>query len=79
MIQLYDYFNSPEKPYILLCQPDGTEIYSLGLAYNTKIAWRFNAVSEFSFDFPQSIDGGTTILDAYEFLKNKRLVKIENF
>jgi hypothetical protein len=79
MIQLYDYFNSSEKPSILLCQPDGTEIYSLGLAYNTKLSWRFNAISEFSFDFPQSIDGGVTTLNVYSFLKNKRLVKVENF
>ena len=79
MITAFDYFGYPEKPYIILCNPNQDELYSLEMAYDTKLDYRFNAVSEFSFTFPESIDGGTTTLDGYDYLQNKRLVKVENF
>lgn len=79
MIQQFDFFGQPELPYIVLANPDLTELFSLGLAYNTKLIKRFNALSEFSFDFPKSIDGGITTLEAYSFLKNKRIVVVEGY
>jgi hypothetical protein len=77
--QLFDYFGVPEYPSIILCNPDGTELYSLGLAYNTQISLKFNALSEFTFSFPESIDGGQTILEAYRHIQNKRLVLINGY
>ena len=68
MEQQFDYFGVPEQPYIILCNPDKSELYSLGLTYDTKITKRFNAVSEFSFTFPKSIDGGQTNLEAYDYI-----------
>ncbi len=79
MNQLFDFFGQPELPYIILCNPDKSELYSLSLAYETKLIKRFNALSEFSFIFPKSIDGGQTDIEAYEYLKNKRLVLVEGF
>lgn len=79
MEQQFDKFGVPESPYIILCNPDKTELYSLGLAYDTKITKRFNAVSEFSFTFPKSIDGGQTNLSAYDYIQSKRLVLVENY
>lgn len=79
MEQQFDYFGVPEQPYIILCNPDKSELYSLGLTYDTKITKRFNAVSEFSFTFPKSIDGGQTNLEAYDYIQSKRLVLIENY
>lgn len=78
MQQSFDIFGQVELPYIILCNPNLDELYSLGLAYNTKITLRYNALSEFSFTFPKSIDGEQTILTAYDYLENKRLVFIEN-
>lgn len=79
MIKTFDYFNQPELPYIILCNPDKTEIYSLGLSYNTNLKLRYNAISEFNFVFPQSIDSGETILPQYDHIKNKKLILIENY
>lgn len=79
MIQQFDYFGQPEIPYIILTNPDKTEMYSLGLAYDTKITKRFNAISEFSFTFPKSIDGNQTNLMVYDYIQSKRLVLVENY
>ena len=78
MEQYFDFFGQPEYPYIVLANPDKTELYSVGLAYETKVVKKFNGLSEFSFKFPKSVDGGETLLEAYDYLSNKRLVKVEN-
>jgi hypothetical protein len=77
MTQAFDYFGEPELPYIILENPNREELYSLKLAYNTKLTLRFNALSEFSFTYPKSIDNGLTTLDAYAYIQNKRLVFVE--
>src|SRR5689334_13860263 len=79
MEQNFDAFSFPERPAITLCNPDKTELYSLGLCYATKITLRFNAMWEFSFVFPESIDGNASSLEAYYFLNNKRLVSVEGY
>lgn len=75
----FDYFGQPELPYIILTNPDKTELFSLSLAYETKLTKRFNTLSEFSFIYPKSIDGGVTELEAFDYLQNKRLVLIEGY
>ena len=75
---LFDHYGNYEIPYMMLCNPDKSELYSIGLAYDTKVTLRFNAIGEITFSFPKSIDGGQTTLEAYEFIKNKRLVLLEN-
>lgn len=79
MEQLFDHFGYPELPYMILCNPNKDQLYSLGLAYDRNITIRFNALSEFSFTFPMSIDGGTTTIDAYEYIRIKRLVLLEGY
>jgi len=79
MIKTFDYFGSPELPYFILCNPDKTELYSLGLMYDTKLNMRYNAIGDFSFTFPKSIDGGETTLDVYSKIKNKKLILVENY
>jgi len=79
MNQDFDIFGNPELPYIILSNPNGEPLYSLGLAYETKMVIRFNAINEFSFLFPESIDGGVTTLDAFSYLQNKRIVAVEGY
>ena len=75
----FDFFNQPELPYIILCNPNKEELYSLGLSYDTLITKRFNTLSDFTCTFPESIDGGETELPAYDHIKVKRLLRVENF
>lgn len=79
MNQQFDYFGQPELPYMILCNPDKTELYSLGLCYESKISKRFNAISEFEFSFPKSIDGNQNFLEVYDYIQSKRLVLIEGY
>ena len=78
MIQTFDIFNSPEPPQISLCNPNKEQLFSLsGIIYETKLVKRFNALSEFSFMIPSSVDG-STVLECYDFVQAKKLISIEN-
>lgn len=79
MIKTFDYFGNPEEPSITLCNPDKTELYSLGLMYDTKLNLRYNAIGDFSFSFPKSIDGGETVLNVYQHIKNKKTIHVEDY
>lgn len=79
MIRLFDYFDHPEPPNIFLCNPNGDALYSISqFVQDDLLSLRFNALSEFKFKIPSSIDNGDTTLGFYEFVQPKRLVLIEN-
>ena len=71
----FDIYNQSERPSIVLCNPDGEQLYSLESAYNVKPTLRFNAQSEIEFDFPKYIDG--VELPGFEYLQSKRLVLLD--
>lgn len=76
--QQYSFFNQLDPPTIVLCNPNMEKLYSIGsIAHDVKLTLRFNAVSDLSFTFPKSIDK-TNILPAYNYIKVKRLILIEN-
>lgn len=79
MIQTFDYFGNPEFPNMTLCNPDKTELFSLGLMYDTKMNMRYNAIGDFEFIFPKSIDNGETELEVYNHIKNKKIILVENY
>ncbi len=80
MEQKFNVFGVPEIPQITLCNPNKTELYSLALAYNIKLSSKFNAISELNFDFPKSISGiNNDVIEAYDFIQNKRLVKVDGY
>ena len=75
----FDYFDYPEIPSIILCNPNKEELYSLSAAYNTIMSPKFNSLGEFSFTFPKSIDNENTEIEAYDYLQNKRLVFVSGY
>ena len=75
----YDLFGQIEKPYVVLCNPNREQIHSLNAAYAQKLNYKYNAVSVFTFSFARSVDNGETTLAAYDDIKIKRLILIENF
>lgn len=79
MITLYDHFGQPEYPYMILCTPNKTQLFSLGLSYDIKMTLRYNAIGELEFTFPKTIDDGENVFEAYEYVKNKKLVLVENY
>ena len=74
MIQEFDIFNQQESPTLILCNPDKTELVSLGSVYDRKYSPRYNALSELTFTAPYMIDGVPT--PYYDLLQYKRLVEI---
>ncbi len=76
MNQLFNIFNGAEIPSLILCNPNKTEMYSLPLASEIKNTLRYNALSELTFSYPQSDDGGITIDSAYSFIKGKMIVLV---
>lgn len=79
MIVNRNVFEQMERPNIFLCNPNRDRIASIGsVIYDTKLNLRFNALSEFSFTVPKSIDGGITTLPFYSKVKVKRQVYIED-
>ena len=77
MNQLFNYYEQAEIPTLTLCNPNKSSMYSLALASQIKNTVRYNAISELTFDYPQSGDSGETINPAYEYIKGKMLVLIE--
>jgi hypothetical protein len=79
MIQNFDKFDSAEMPYIILCNPNREELYTIsGVVYKTKLTKRFNSLSEFEFTICSTIDNGETFVESYESILAKRLILIEN-
>jgi hypothetical protein len=77
MIQEFDYFGHQESPTLVLCNPDKTQLVSLGSVYDRKLSQRFNALSELTFCAPYMIDGVPT--PYYDLLEYRRLIYVENF
>lgn len=74
----FDKFNQLDPPAIFLCNPNRDRLASIGsIIYDTSLTLRFNALSEFSFKIPKSIDGGQTTLDFYSKIKVKRQIFID--
>ena len=79
MIQLFDAFDKAEMPYVVLCNPNREELYTIsGVIYKTLLTKRFNSLSEFTFVIPSTTDNGETLVESYESILAKRLILIEN-
>jgi hypothetical protein len=78
MNQEFDIFGRPEPPILVLCNPSGEQLYALENALGVYQTPRFNALSEISFSYPQSIDNGENTLEPYEYLENKRLIQVND-
>jgi hypothetical protein len=73
-----DYFNQYEIPTFVLCNPDKTELYSLGAIYDRKLELRYNTLSTLSFTAPAQISGSPSgsSIDYYDYLTYRRLIAV---
>jgi len=66
-------------PSIALCTPNLKKVHAIDLVmFDADINLKYNALSEFSFSIPESMDGNKTILFSYELIKTKKYLHIEN-
>lgn len=77
MYQSFDAYGQYDKPDMTLCNPNGVQLYSLNMAREIKITLKYNALSEISFIIDSKINGISN--PCYEFVKSKRIVRVENF
>jgi len=76
MIQYFDIFDKFEKPTLVLCNPNKTQLYALGGVKDVKLELRYNAVSKLSFKAWRKVDDITN--EYFTFLVYRRLVYIAN-
>jgi hypothetical protein len=77
MNSIFDNFKLLEKPYLVLCNPDGKQIHSLDMATNVELSFKYNAVSEIRFNIPKMIND--VLNPAYPYVSSKRYVLLENY
>jgi hypothetical protein len=77
METLFDKFKMHEKPYLVLCNPDGKQLYSLGMATNVELSFKYNAVSEIKFNVQKIMDGKYN--PVFPYLSSKRYILLENY
>lgn len=76
MLAKYDKFNKKRRPAIILCNPDGSQLYSLVDIKDTQITLRYNDVSEFSFKAYSHRNGRSNAY--YKLLTSRRRVLIKD-
>ena len=76
----FDYYHNLEQVDLLLCNPDGRELFPLpGKSRNLTL--RFNDLSELTFEVDSKItlsDNTVVDLEAYDYVQTKRLIYATN-
>lgn len=76
----FDYYHNLENIDLRLCNPDERELFPLP-GKNRNLVLRFNDLSELTFDVYSTTtlsDGTTVELEAYDYIRTKRLVYATN-
>lgn len=71
----FDFNKRKRNPTLILCNPNGQELYAMGVAKDVEYSKDYNAVSELSFKIPKYKD--ESIIPYYEKIQGNRLVKID--
>lgn len=73
----YDIFNRSRKTSLTLCNPNGEELCSLGLAKDIELSNSFKEASELTFTIPKYKD--KSIIPYYDEVISQKIVKVENY
>ena len=76
MIQNFDSYGLYEPPSFILCNPDKSELYSLGLIRERKYMPRYNGLGKISFIADAYVD--SVAVEYYDYLEYRRLIYLEN-
>lgn len=77
MINSFNRYNQIEIPFMILCNPDKSELDTISLATEKRLSLKYNALSEFSFSIASKTDNETPI-SCYSLIESKRIIYIEN-
>lgn len=74
----FDFLNKRRNPSLILCNPNGEELYSLAMAKNREISISLNEISELTFELSK-YKNSEEITPYYDLIKTKRIIKVEDF
>jgi hypothetical protein len=78
MISFFDVHDKYETPSLILANPNQSQLFSMGVAYDRQLKLRYNALSELSFTVPAYLDNINNPVEYYDSLVSRRLVYVEN-
>ena len=70
----FDFFNLPEIPTFILCNPNREKLFALGGISDRKYCAKFNAMSELTFRADEYVD--EILMEYYDYLVHRRLVYV---
>lgn len=76
MIVNFNKFNKARIPSLILCNSNGTKLFSMGMARNRQLSVAINGISELSFEVPRLKDD--SVIPYYDYIIGRRYVEIEN-
>lgn len=76
MVINFDKFNKARIPSLILCNSNGTKLFSMAMAKNRELSIKLNGVSELSFEVPKIKDDN--IIPYYDYIIGRRYIEIEN-
>lgn len=74
----FDIFGRRRIPSLILCNPNGQEIYTIPLATDRKLSCSLNELSELTFTVPKFVNTDE-IAPYYDYIMTKRIIKLEEF
>ena len=73
----FDLFNRRRIPSLILCNPNGEELYALPMAKNRSLSMSLNDLSELTFELPK-YENSDEITPYYDVIKTRRVIKLED-
>lgn len=71
----FDKFNKARNPSLILCNSNGTKLFSLKMAKNRELSIKLNGISELSFEVPKIKED--KFIPYYDYIIGRRYVEIE--
>ena len=72
----FDLFKRRRISSLILCNPNGQELFSLSLAQNRRVSMSLNELSELTFELPKF--SNKEVIPYYDFIKTRRIIKLED-
>lgn len=72
----FDLFKRRRISSLILCNPNGQELFSMPLAQERKISISLNDLSELTFELPKFANDEA--IPYYDFIKTRRIIKLED-
>lgn len=77
MIVYFDLFNKRRIPSLVLCNPNGKELFSLPMAKDRQLSMSLNSLSELTFELPKYMNSDR-VTPYYDLIRTRRIIKLQD-